>query len=72
MEYIKLIKIGFNNMENRTPMDTKELGIFFTSEDKTAHSKVCDYFNELKSVKVYLGYDGNVYPIFKTEKGEAT
>lgn len=67
MDAIKLIKVGFDTLENRDPIYEIEMGVFVDDNSLTAHGKIAKWFNEHEPVKMYLGWDGQVYPKFKME-----
>lgn len=69
-EYLRLIKIDFDNMENVDTFVYKQIGIFATTEMNTAYSKIEVYFKVMAPEKRYLGWDREVYPKYKIEKGE--
>lgn len=69
-EAIELIKITFDNLENRTSncVIKESLGIFTESGKLTAHGNVNKFIHELPDVSVYLGWDGEVYPQYILKK----
>lgn len=67
MKAKKLIKHGFDSMENHNPHYIIEERIFLEpigEETLTAHGKIGNYLASCESEKRYLGYDGEVYPIY--------
>ncbi len=68
----RLVRIDFDNLENRNPITTRVLGVFVGDEHGlTAHGKASDWFNKQEPVHLYLGYDGQVYPQFLLEQEKA-
>ncbi len=67
--YIRLVRVDFDNMENRDAKSEIQVGIFVDGEKVTAHGAVANYFVTQQPVQVYLGWDGNVYPQFRLEHG---
>lgn len=64
-EFIRLTRIDFDNMENRDAVYKTQLGNFEgVPGGLTAHGKVSDYIQKLEPIKMYLGWDGCVYPQF--------
>ena len=68
IEALQLFKDDFDNTENRNPGTSKSLGIFIKGNNLSASGKVSRFISELEPVKIYLGWDGNVYPKFRLEK----
>lgn len=65
-EALKLVKISFDSMENHNPVTEKEIGIFVENDSLSAHGKASEYIDKmLPPVKLYLGYDGKLYPRFE-------
>jgi hypothetical protein len=77
MEILRLIKITFDNLENESAAARHEedLGTFVNEPTidatntvgKTAYVKVGELLCTLE-IKLYLGWDGQVYPQFRVEK----
>jgi hypothetical protein len=69
MELLRLIKIDFDNLENESAAAHCELclGSFVDESGKTACAKVGELLQTLE-VRLYLGWDGQVYPQFRVEK----
>lgn len=70
-KYIRLVQVDFDIMENRadSAITETEIGIFKESGDISAHGKIQKWFEDLVSVKLYLAWDGEVYPKYRTEQG---
>lgn len=67
MEGIKLIKIGFDSLENRNPEYEEELAVFVDSPERNRYLKLQDYLHTL-TYTPYAGYDHKIYPQFRVEK----
>lgn len=68
----RLVRIDFDNMENRNPVTKKVLGVFVGDErGLTAHGKASEWFKKQEPVHFYLGYDGQIYPQFRLEHERA-
>jgi hypothetical protein len=65
MEAIELIEINFDNSENHHPYIQKSHGIFIGNKEFSAHGVVGKYINQIVEQKLYLGYDGQIYPRFE-------
>jgi hypothetical protein len=63
----KLTRIDFDTMENHSPEVHTEVGIFTPGDGLTAYGKISRWFQEQEPVKLYTGYDGQVYPQWKIE-----
>jgi len=63
-EIKRLVRIDFNNLENHSPLSESVVACFVDDADKTAHAYACDFFCTMAPVRLYLGYDSNVYPKF--------
>ncbi len=72
MKALKLTKVGFDNLENRSPECLKWEKIFVEERGITAHKKVADFLKGLDPVNIYLGWDSAVYPRFKVERIEVS
>jgi len=64
---LKLTRIEFDSSENRDPIYISEEKYFQDEPPLSAHCVCEKYVNSLR-ISTYLGYDGNVYPQFKSEK----
>lgn len=67
-EAVRLIRIDFDNMENRDPYCEEEVAVFVGDAHLTAHGKASEYMRTMEKVRPYAGYDGQVYPQFKLKK----
>ena len=68
----RLVRIDFDNMENHNPTTQKVLGVFIGEErGLTAQGKAAEWFNKQEPVRLYLGYDGQIYPQFRLEHERA-
>ncbi len=61
-----LIRTDFDNLENQVSaaLQSKVLGVFVDTPEKTVHRKCSEYLRNLPPVNLYLGHDGQVYPQF--------
>lgn len=64
-EICTLTRIDFDVLENHNPHYFEHLGTFRASEHLTPHGEAAKWLAEQPPVKMYLGYDGQVYPQFK-------
>lgn len=68
-EVIRLVRVDFDNLENHDAIYEKEIAVFGSdSPGKTAHAKVGEWLVENGPFKLYLGWDGEVYPKFRAER----
>lgn len=70
-EVIEVIKISFDNLENRISdaIIKESIGMFSSSDTSTpVHGVVAKYINELPPVNLYMGWDGDIYPQYRTVK----
>ena len=65
MEAIQVFRDDFDNMENHSPECSKLLGTFIEKEGKTAYGNASIFISNINPIKVYSGYDGEVYPKFR-------
>jgi hypothetical protein len=72
MRGLRLIKVDFDGMENRLPeaVCKEELATFVDDGRDSAYRKAEGYLSVLAPVKVYLGWDQQVYPQFRLEPVE--
>lgn len=65
---LRLVRIGFDNLENRSgdALTTSTVKIFMDDPSgKTAHGKASDWLDSYPPQRMYLGWNGQVYPQFK-------
>lgn len=69
-EIITLIKINFDSLENDlgNAITESKLGVFSGTNGLTAHGNVAKFIANMEPEKRYLGWNGEVYPIYKLEK----
>jgi len=68
-DVILLGQIDFDSYENDDPIVRKDVGLFVgEAKGLSAHGKVKAWFDTQTPVRLYLGYDGEVYPQFILEK----
>lgn len=67
MGILELIRRDFDNMENHSPNCETSIGMFAANKDlhTSAQGTLSNFFTNFESIKIYLGYDGNVYPQFR-------
>lgn len=65
MEAIQVFRDDFDNMENHSPYCTELLGTFIEKDGLTAHGNASIFISKINHIKLYLGYNGNVYPQFR-------
>ena len=68
-EVVILYRIDFDNLENNigNAINKRELGVFGPKPPLTAHGNCSDYISKLEPFRMYLGWDGEIYPQFKME-----
>lgn len=66
---LELIKTTFDGTENEisAAVSCEIIGIFADDEDKTAFSKIAEWFRQNHPITLYLGYDEKVYPRFEVK-----
>ena len=66
-DIIELIKISFDTLENRisNAISEKSLGMFTSSKGLTAQGNVSRFIAKLSNIKMYVGWDCEVYPKYK-------
>lgn len=67
IEVIQLIKIDFDTMENRNPLIENCIATFVSDEVLTAQGKYDRYIVNLPPIKLYTGWDGEIYPQFRKD-----
>ena len=71
MKIIKLEQVDFDGYENRRPRSRKHIATFVEDGGRLSPHGKCDaYFEKMPPVKLYLGYDGEVYPQFFLKKSQ--
>ena len=65
MNALRLIKIDFDNLENRNPEYEKTIGLFIGDDNSNAYSKAEYWFSKQKPEMRYVGWDKKVYPQYK-------
>lgn len=68
-EFIRVVKIDWDNSENRDGSIEYDEGIFVGNAKVTAHRAVWDWFETLPPTKLYLGWNGEVYPKYRLDRG---
>lgn len=66
-EVIRLVRVDFDNLENRDGRMEKEIGIFGPTPTGSAYATVQRWFSEQEPIKFYAGWDHQVYPQFRME-----
>lgn len=63
---IRLMRRDFCNLENheRDAIEEKQVIIFCDGADKTAIAKLKEWIGDQEPIRLYAGYDGNLYPQF--------
>lgn len=67
MEVIRLVRIDFDNLENRDARRETEIGVFGPSATGSALAAVKSWFAAQAAVDLYVGWDHGVYPQFRLE-----
>lgn len=70
MKAIKVIRVDFDNLENRQPYLRTDIGTFVAGEGLTPFGKISRFFSSLQPQKLYMGYDLKVYPQFELQEIE--
>jgi len=65
-EIVILYKIDFDRLENSTSeaIYKTELGVFGSKPPLSPHGNCEEYISTLEPIKIYLGWDGQIYPKF--------
>ena len=66
-DLIRLVRIGFDSLENHNPVYETEIGIFNSRDGLSSYGRVAEWFRAQEPVKLYTGYDGQVYPQWRLE-----
>jgi hypothetical protein len=66
---IRLVRIDFDSLENteERARSCEDFGVFLGDEQRNAKTKI-DEFLAGFDVRLYLGWDGEVYPKFELEE----
>lgn len=67
MKASQLYKIDFDNMENHNPITKKLIATFASKDNLTPHGNCSEYISKMEKQRMYLGYDGLIYPKFVME-----
>ena len=67
MEIVRLIMRTFDTMENRHAESIHDqcLGTFVAEDGLSAHGVASEWLEQHPPIKVYLAWDGQVYPQFR-------
>lgn len=67
MEILELIRVDFSTFENYSPAYRTTLGMFSANKElhTSAHGTLSKFLEDLPPVKLYTGWDGEVYPKFR-------
>ena len=68
MEAIQVFRDDFDNMENRKALHSTLLGTFIKKDKLTAQGNAGEFIESLAPTKMYLGWNGKVYPQIRLEK----
>lgn len=68
-EVVILYRIDFDGSENSSSsaISKRELGVFGNKSPLSPQGNCSNYISNLEPIKVYLGWDGEIYPKFKME-----
>ena len=69
-EIVRVIRRDFDSLENRSADAVSDVcvGTFIGNAKLTAQGVAKEWLSEQPPVRLYLGWDGNVYPQFRIEK----
>ena len=67
-EILRLVRIDFDNMENHDPIEEEILGVFIPSGGLSAWGMAAEWIRTQPPIKMYLGYDHEIYPKFRLIK----
>jgi hypothetical protein len=67
MEIVTLWIEEFDNLENHNPYSRREIGTFGPKDNLTAHGNCDKFLKTMPPVKMYLGWDHQIYPKFVME-----
>lgn len=70
-QILRLVRIDFDNLENRNARIKKTVGVFVPKESLTAHGAASAWFDAQPPQRMYLGWDGQVYPQWQLEQDRA-
>jgi len=59
---VELIQIDFDSSENHNPRYSNSLGMFEEGGSLTANGNAAEWLSKQPPIKMYWGYDGNIYP----------
>lgn len=65
MEIIHVLRIDFDNMENRAATTQKTMVTLVPGDGRSAYGKAQQWFAAQPPTQLYTGYDHQVYPQFK-------
>ena len=65
MTVLRLIRIDFDNLENRNSRKEQTLGVFLEGGLNTAQGNASEWLSAQEPTDLYLGHDRQVYPQFK-------
>jgi hypothetical protein len=66
-DLIRLVRVDFDSLENHDPLTETEIGIFASAGGRSAAGRVSDWFANQAPVKLYTGYNEQVYPQWRLE-----
>jgi hypothetical protein len=66
-EVVEIIKTSFDGLENKSERAIRDesLGLFTDDGKLTAQGNAAEFISKLPEIKMYIGWDGEVYPKFK-------
>ena len=65
MDIVILYRKDFDILENYNPYIEEEIGVFGPKDNLSAYGNCSEFLNSMNPVKMYLGYDGEIYPKFR-------
>lgn len=65
IQLTSIIQVDFDCLENHNPICTTHLGTFRPTDKLSSHGAASKWLAEQPPVKMYLGYDEQVYPQYR-------
>lgn len=60
----RLVRLDFDNLENHNPLSEHLVACFADDTNKTVHAALAEFLGMMPAVRLYAGYDGEIYPKF--------
>lgn len=66
-EVLRLVKVGFDSLENRSPRYETTLGVFVRRGGLTVREEAEAWLTAQPEPQTYEGWDNHIYPQFRVE-----